>query len=382
MRTKFVSKENDSLAKFLVYAFLLSSYLSSTTTYAYLFCIIMFISCFIFHGKFNLKIITVLFLLFVFQYLYFLLGVANDANIFDAIYNFAGFYLFIVFGFFFMNYDGLDINDLILKSLLFSVPIVCFMYLSGTNYLDGNDDLSDISLLRRMFLMISFIYIGLMVNYLTFYGRMHSRYKKLSILILLSFLSVITSFSKVAIFLTTIIMSLWFLRNFKLISIFVAFFLVLFVLDNYYIFSPKFSVIFSGYDIESSGNQLRSLQIEYLFNDISFFGKGLGSYIDGFSRRTQGYGIELTYFNLLHKYGFFSIVYLTVFLAPMIVVIFRWLKNNMSYWDRTYIYIVPVLIASFMNPMLSAPLVIFIVAYWWVNELRRNNYDISLHDHL
>ena len=69
---------------------------------------------------------------------------------------------------------------------------------------------------------------------------------------------------------------------------------------------------FEGYNLlnliageEMSGNNLRYTQMDELINDFSLFGKGLGSVIEnGYARSDEfPYGYELSYLNLIHKFG-------------------------------------------------------------------------------
>jgi hypothetical protein len=61
---------------------------------------------------------------------------------------------------------------------------------------------------------------------------------------------------------------------------------------------------------EFSGRSARSEQYEYLMSDLTLFGHGLGAALSNspYSRDTLGYGFELTYLNLIHKFGVFSLV--------------------------------------------------------------------------
>lgn len=58
---------------------------------------------------------------------------------------------------------------------------------------------------------------------------------------------------------------------------------------------------------EDEGNIGRYYQLIYFFDDLTFFGKGLGSVVQGFiASSDKPYGYELSYFNVIHKFGLFA----------------------------------------------------------------------------
>ena len=66
------------------------------------------------------------------------------------------------------------------------------------------------------------------------------------------------------------------------------------------------SAIFDKNDI---ANIARYKQLEFLLNDITVFGKGLGAEVPGYFRNDKlPYGFELIYVNLFHKFGIFATV--------------------------------------------------------------------------
>ena len=69
---------------------------------------------------------------------------------------------------------------------------------------------------------------------------------------------------------------------------------------------PSVSGIFSS---AGDSNSIRYEQFHYLIEDLDFFGRGLGATIPGYARsEDQPYGFELTYVNLIHKFGFFGVL--------------------------------------------------------------------------
>ena len=69
------------------------------------------------------------------------------------------------------------------------------------------------------------------------------------------------------------------------------------------------NIVTKMFDSEDSSNALRYLQLTYIVDDITILGKGLGAIIPNFSRSDEAeYGFELSYINLIHKFGIFACV--------------------------------------------------------------------------
>lgn len=93
-------------------------------------------------------------------------------------------------------------------------------------------------------------------------------------------------------------------------SINIFFFIVLFFLIILILVASDYvSIITKMFDSEDDSNEIRYLQLAYIVEDISLWGKGLGAVIPNFSRDINAeYGFELSYINLIHKFGFFACV--------------------------------------------------------------------------
>ena len=101
-----------------------------------------------------------------------------------------------------------------------------------------------------------------------------------------------------------------------------AYFYTLFILVI--IFSISVILLFESnnelgsvlFDDELTESSLRVVQFKALANDFSFFGHGLGASLENstFVRDLNfGYSFELTYLNLIHKLGVFSLLVFTAF---------------------------------------------------------------------
>lgn len=90
----------------------------------------------------------------------------------------------------------------------------------------------------------------------------------------------------------------------------VFFFIILFFLIALILVASDYvSIIAKMFDAEDDSNEIRYLQLAYIVEDISVWGKGLGAVIPNFSRDINAeYGFELSYINLIHKFGLFACV--------------------------------------------------------------------------
>ena len=90
----------------------------------------------------------------------------------------------------------------------------------------------------------------------------------------------------------------------------VFFFVALFVLIVLVLVTSDYvNIVMNIFDTEDDSNEIRYLQLAYIVEDVSWWGKGLGAVIPNFSRNDEAeYGFELTYINLIHKFGIFSCV--------------------------------------------------------------------------
>jgi hypothetical protein len=106
-----------------------------------------------------------------------------------------------------------------------------------------------------------------------------------------------------------------------LVGILLFFLLFTFRKDFFYLMVQSFS-------LSEGGNSIREEQAFALINEISFWGAGLGSSLSsGYKRDDSGYGFELTYLNLLHKLGIFSIPLFLLYIYTCIQS-FRWLMRD------------------------------------------------------
>lgn len=125
------------------------------------------------------------------------------------------------------------------------------------------------------------------------------------------------------------------------------------------------SLMLSGYENiltnmfkkDDIANVERYVQLNYLLQDLKFFGSGLGSIIPGFMRNDEKpYGFELTYLNIIHKFGVISIILFLIYVYTMFKILIEF-KNNVI--QKKYIYVslglMCFLFPSIGNPILFSP---------------------------
>jgi hypothetical protein len=137
------------------------------------------------------------------------------------------------------------------------------------------------------------------------------------------------------------------------------FFVIFAVIANYMFAYNILDVIKLELILERHG--VRSIQASMILNDMQFFGSGLGGVLlNGYSRDALGYGFELSYLSVMHKYGILSFLIFLPYLYMAIYSIY-----GVLYMSDKIVYLIAlsmtisILIFSYGNPLLFHPLVVF-----------------------
>lgn len=102
-----------------------------------------------------------------------------------------------------------------------------------------------------------------------------------------------------------------------------------------FLLSGYINIITKMFDSDDVANVARFDQLDYLLTDLRFFGNGLGAIVEGSVRNLEKpYGFELTYLNLMHKFGFLSLFVIFVYLYTFKRAITQFRKKNI---DKKYI---------------------------------------------
>lgn len=128
--------------------------------------------------------------------------------------------------------------------------------------------------------------------------------------------------------------------------------LVTIVVKNEFILS-LFKKFFTS---EDTGNSIRYNQIRTISKEISFLGNGLGATFETVNKQKEfPYAIEVIYLNIIHKFGFMSILYFGLLIKNLIHCI-KNIKDGIALFD-TYVCVglMCYIIIAIGNPVLFAP---------------------------
>jgi len=114
-----------------------------------------------------------------------------------------------------------------------------------------------------------------------------------------------------------------------------------------------YQTIKDSYNTEEVSNTIRSDQFQYLLSELTFFGNGLGSSLrSGYAREPSGYSFELTYVNIVHKIGVFSIFLFISYIATLTVASIRILRRVYVFESLFVIGLMGYLVVGAGNPIL------------------------------
>lgn len=139
-----------------------------------------------------------------------------------------------------------------------------------------------------------------------------------------------------------------------------------FVLPTLYFFLEYFeylNIIYDMFSDEDESNVERYDQMVYMLKDISFFGKGLGSLIPGTQRSELApYGYELSYINIVHKFGFMSLFIFAGWFYMMKKSIIGFLKVIDNKYYLVVFSSLGYLFPSVGNPLIFGPNLVVLTA--------------------
>lgn len=140
--------------------------------------------------------------------------------------------------------------------------------------------------------------------------------------------------------------------NVKL-PIFLTFILILFVVYSSLGYGDIVTKLFAKVDIS---NKARYDQLDFIIRDFKFFGNGLGATINGSIRSVVApYGFELTYVNLIHKFGFMSVILFLGWAYLFIKIISRILVGKELLYNIAAFGALGYMLPSIGNPLLMHP---------------------------
>lgn len=276
---------------------------------------------------FSNKIEDYIALFFFLVWLYgFIRGIILDNNITYVIANFTG---MICYLFYFMlslfRISKNEIELIILNASLFIClySILGFIsFIGGLNipFYENNAYVTPDGQLRVMyFTTATIVYPLLGYSYYSFISKLKktnwmSSYSFLFLLLSIFSLCIITASKGFILGCLIILGGITIIVLFRAIvrlkmnaSILISSFILIFFSVLLY-FLDYWLLVENLFSSEASGNSVRYDQLYYMLDDLSFWGKGLGATISGIVRSQDApYGFELTYINLIHKFGVFSL---------------------------------------------------------------------------
>jgi hypothetical protein len=126
------------------------------------------------------------------------------------------------------------------------------------------------------------------------------------------------------------------------------------------------------FDSNQEGNAVRAEQAVYLTREFSWMGSGLGAKLEsGFIRDEMGYGFELTYHNVIHKFGLCAGIIFFSYAYTLFISIKNILKNKEPIPSVVALGAMAFLIPAYGNPLLFAPVsvVLHCLALFWLRNM-------------
>jgi hypothetical protein len=325
--------------------------------------------------KFNFVDIFALMPLLVWFY-GFLIGVLNTNNLIGIVRNFAGMTFYLVY--FFMVFSGISrrriISILVNASVIYLLLAFSFgIHSAMTRELLVLNDINGTSAVRFYYSIGLHILIPTLFIYLSLSSRvLRSNSIKLSFvkknnIMVFSILVVIFFSGSKGIYLSllaiavvmgsaTICYSLKHLRI-NLYSFFVL--LIIIILTVY--FKSEIGVIAQTLlSMEFDSNHPRVIQSKKLIEDFTIIGKGLGGVVPGYSRDILGYGFELSFHNIIHKFGIMSLFIFVSFLAPIFYSTYQIIYKTSNLYGYLPLIFMLYLLPSWGNPTIFAPVCVLL----------------------
>jgi len=109
--------------------------------------------------------------------------------------------------------------------------------------------------------------------------------------------------------------------------------------------------------LEADVNSFRPIQADELRSDFNLFGHGLGAGLStGYSRDDLGYGFELTFHNVVHKFGIFAIFPFLILIVPIVFSAIGILRGRNVILNIAAFSLMLYVIPGYGNPLIYAPL--------------------------
>lgn len=278
--------------------------------------------------------------------------------------NFAGFLVYI---FFYILIISRIKKDEVFRFLIVFFNIICvtilgLLVMKGLLENVGKSRIIYSTLQFYVFALIPLYLVNANYSKLANFIFLKSRIIRFTMLLLMIVVSVLTSFSKGMFLALSVVLLLVSLTMYnakkKYIIIVLVFFGVIGGASLYLENLDLWNVFVNIFNKNEVSNSSRVVQINYLVDEFTFFGKGLGAGLsNGFYRDPiYVYSYEVTYHNLIHKLGFFSIILFYSYLIVFIKVTRNLIKKqNIQYSLLALGCVTAFICMGIGNPVLLAP---------------------------
>ena len=185
------------------------------------------------------------------------------------------------------------------------------------------------------------------------------------IFVIATFAIVFTTFSKgfilAYVFLLLGMILIFIFRSFfvrkNYMSSWVIFCMICVFLGSLFIFTEVGKEVKYMYSSKELSNNARNIQRQYLIDEYSIEGAGLGARLEsGYQRDSRGYGFETTYENVIHKFGVVSFFIFASLLFPLLISIKNIICFENPFYSSISFGLMLYLIPSIGNPMLFSPM--------------------------
>lgn len=269
--------------------------------------------------------------------------------------------------YYFLSYNKLTVNQIL--KILFNLSLISSLYYLAHFSFDGlafklgrQGGFSVMTLFPATIIPYSIYYIFFTEEKRTI---VVSKYALVIVLLLISFVTVFLVFSKgilLSLIITILALSARQYYNRKLTKF--PWLLVLVLVPLIILNTRSTDNQITIFGAHEGSNELRYDFAHVIIKELSYQGKGWGApFIDPYLRHRNGlgYSSELSYLNLIHKIGIFSLVYFSFYIWTLFQ-IWKCLVSNKSQKINTGLLsmgLITYLFLSLGNPTLFAPAFVF-----------------------
>lgn len=154
------------------------------------------------------------------------------------------------------------------------------------------------------------------------------------------------------------------------------------IIFGFLVYLDYFSIFEMMFNAEDSSNKVRYDQLTYLIDDINLLGNGLGAVIPGVIRSDEGpYGFELTYINLIHKFGVFSLVLFGNWIYMFFSLFKKILTRTHVFYSIIAVSALGYLFPSIGNPLLMHPSLVILnsIVLYYIRVINNEKKNFRMH---